>query len=346
MANKRVYYATQIVQLQPVKAETTSDSFTPDTGGYVTPQGLQSVGMTTNFNLETLFQLGQQDLYDLVEGIPEIEVTLQKTLDGSRPLYLLCMGGTTSGGSNENIGTLANNRVNFKLGVYKDTQTAAEGNSETAVLCTGMYLSSIAYNLPLDGFATEDVTLVGNHKVWSGESTSTSWTEASPKTAKHAVRRINVDISGSDAIPTTIPGGKSAHFQSISVNANLGREAINELGRMAPYARYVKFPLEVTSEFVVTATAVDKIKADDFLSNTASCQLSKNLTDEPINVRICGTGANDWMKIDLGGKNKLTSVNYTGGGTGGDNATITYSYQTYNYLKVQVNGSFANVNPT
>jgi hypothetical protein len=38
--------------------------------------------------------------------------------------------------------------------------------------------------------------------------------------------------------------------------------------------------------------------------------------------------------IDLGTKNKLTSVNYTGGDTGGGNATITYSYQTFNYLKV------------
>lgn len=344
MANKRVYYATQIVQLQPVAANSTNDGFTPDTGGYVTPQGLQSVGMTTNFNLETLFQLGQQDLYDLVEGIPEIEVTLQKTLDGSRPLYLLCMGGTAGGGSGSNIGNLANNRVNFKLGVYQDTQTAAAGNSQTAVSCTGMYLSSIAYNLPLDGFATEDVTLVGNHKEWANASTTTNWTEANPKTAKHAVRRINVNIQGSD-IPADIPGGKNAHFQSISVNANLGREAINELGRMAPYARYVKFPLEVTSEFVVTATEVDKVKADDFLSNTSSCQLSKNLTDRTINVQICGTGTGDTMTIGLGGKNKLTSVNYTGGGTGGDNATITYSYQTYNYLTVSVAGSFANVNP-
>jgi hypothetical protein len=345
MANKRVYYATQVVQLLPVKADTTGDGFTLDAGGYVTPQGLQSVGMTTNFSLETFFQMGQQDLYDLVEGVPEIEVTLQKTLDGSRPLYLLCMGGTASDGSGLNIGELANNRVNFKLGVYDDTKTAAEGVSQNAVECTGMYLSSIAYNLPLDGFATEDVTLVGNHKEWASKNTNnTAWTQAAPKTAKSPVRRINVNIAGS-TIPGDIPNGTNAHFQSISVNANLGREAINELGKLAPYARYVKFPLEVTSEFVVTATEVDKVKADDFLG-AATCSATNNLTDHPIVIKVCGTGVGDTMDIDLGSKNKLTSVNYTGGGTGGDNASITYSYQTYNFLKVSVAGTFANVNPS
>jgi hypothetical protein len=49
------------------------------------------------------------------------------------------------------------------------------------------------------------------------------------------------------------------------------------------------------------------------------------------------------MQIDLGTKNKLTSVNYTGGDTGGGNATVTYSYQTFNFLKVTVAGTFANV---
>ena len=38
--------------------------------------------------------------------------------------------------------------------------------------------------------------------------------------------------------------------------------------------------------------------------------------------------------IDLGTKNKLTNVSYTGGDTGGGNATITYSYSNFNVLKV------------
>lgn len=341
MANKRIYYATQSVQLQPVNADS-NGGFT--LGTFVSPKGLQSVGMTTNFNLTQLFELGQQDLYDNVEGIPEVEVTLQKTLDGTLPLYLLCMGGTQANyGSGKKIGELANHRVNFKLGIFDDTKTAAEGNTNTAVLCTGMYLSSIGYTFPLDGFSTEDVTLVGNDKKWSSQSMAGGFSESTAQTAATAIRRINVNIAGS-TIPGDIPGGTAAHFQSINVRANLGREAINELGKMAPYARYVKFPLEITSEFVVTATEGDKVAADDYLGQ-GTCTSFKNLTDRQITIAVCGTGnaGANTMTIDLGPKNKLSSVNYTGGDTGGGNATVTYSYQTFNYLVVTVNGTFAAV---
>jgi hypothetical protein len=338
MANKRIYYATQSVQLQPIKAET-NGSFTP--GTYVSPKGLQSVGMTTNFNLTQLFELGQQDLYDNVEGVPEVEVTLQKTLDGTLPLYLICMGGVDgSGASGKKIGELANNRVNFKLGIFDDTKTAAELAASTAVECTGMYLSSIGYTFPLDGFATEDVTLVGNDKKWTASMTG-GFSETTPQTAKSAIRRVNVNIANS-TIPADIPNTTSAHFQSINVRANLGREAINELGKMAPYCRYVKFPLEITSEFVITATEGDKVTANDMLGE-AACSSFKNLTDRQITINVCGTGGSDTMSIDLGPKNKLTSVNYTGGDTGGGNAQVTYSYQTFNYLIVNVTNSFASI---
>lgn len=342
MANKRIYYATQSVQLMPVLANN-DGSFT--TGTYVSPKGLQSVGMTTNFNLTQLFELGQQDLYDNVEGVPEVEVTLQKTLDGTLPLYLICMGGTNGGGSGASIGSLANNRVNFKLGVFDDTKTAAADTTNTAVECTGMYLSSIGYTFPLDGFSTEDVTLVGNDKKWASKTMTGAFSEAADQqqTASSAVRRLNVNIANS-TIPGDIPQGASAHFQSINVRANLGREAINELGKMAPYCRYVKFPLEITSEFVITATEGDKVTADDMIAQ-GTCSSFKNLTDRTIVVAVCGTGTagTNTMTIDLGPKNKLTSVNYTGGDTGGGNATVTYSYQTFNYLKVNVNGTFASV---
>jgi len=38
--------------------------------------------------------------------------------------------------------------------------------------------------------------------------------------------------------------------------------------------------------------------------------------------------------INLGAKNKLSSVSYSGGDTGGGNATITYSYSNFNEMTV------------
>ena len=39
--------------------------------------------------------------------------------------------------------------------------------------------------------------------------------------------------------------------------------------------------------------------------------------------------------LDLGVKNKLSSVSYSGGDTGGGNVTVSYSYSNFNVLTVQ-----------
>lgn len=342
-ANKRIYYATQAVRLQPQNADGTS------VGSWLTPKGVQSVGMTTNFNLTQLFTMGQQELYDNVDGTPEVEVTMQKTVDGTLPLYLLCMGGSQQDGSGKQLAELSTNRVNFQLGVYADTVVKADGSPQHYVNCSGMYLSSIGYTFPIDGFAQEDVTLVGNNKAWASGAAFTTSAFASTVTAPSPVRRVNVNVAGSTLpygtagirVPANRAGG--AYFQSINVKANLGREAINELGTMAPYCRYVKFPLEITSEFAVIASDGDYVDANDFHDVTGCGNNYSNLVDHSILLKICGSGVNDELSLDLGPKNKLTSVNYTGGDTSGANATITYSFQTFNYFKVSVTGTFASV---
>ena len=45
-------------------------------------RGVQSVGITTNFNLEQVFQLGQLAVYEDVEEVPDIEVSVERVLDG------------------------------------------------------------------------------------------------------------------------------------------------------------------------------------------------------------------------------------------------------------------------
>ena len=371
-ANNRIYYASQAVTLQPQNSDGTS-IYGGGTSFYV-PQGLQSVGMTTNFNLEQVFQLGQLELYDNIENIPEVEVTLNKVLDGTPTLYLMCMGGSDgiTGSNDKDLAQLATNRVNFKLGIYKDTVTAATGTAVHWVTCSGMYLSSFNYTFPVEGNSTEEVTLVGNSKVWQSgnvlggppalaEFNRATVPESNPSrlgfsTAPSITRRYNISpetilptgLGRKGAIP--LPSGDPTdsvalrarpYVNNITISANLGREAIYELGRMAPYFRYVNFPVEVTSEFEVTASDGDRVDASDFIDKSG-CGISyKNLDDHPIRVVVCGSGTGDKLALDLGGKNKLTSVNYSGGDTGGGNATITYSYQTFNAFKVIASGTYA-----
>ena len=355
-ANNRIYYASQAVMLQPQNADGTAF------GSWMVPQGLQSVGMTTNFNLEQVFQLGQLELYDNLENVPEVEVTLNKVLDGTPTLYCMAMGGTdalSTWTTAKELAAVATNRVNFKLGIYPDTSVAATGTAAHWVTCSGMYLSAFTYTFPVEGNSTEEVTLVGNNKVWNSgnvlggapninEFKNLAGTRYDAK-APGIVRRYNVRLeesvlpTGAAGIP--IPSERAIsrpYVNSMSISSNLGREAIFELGRMAPYFRYVNFPVEVTSEFEVTASDGDKVDASDF-ADKLGCGVYSNLVDKEIKLVVCGTGVNDKLALDLGKKNKLTSVNYSGGDTGGGNATITYSFQTFNKFAVTASGSYSEV---
>ena len=382
MANTRVYYATQAVGLtprNPGNTEGEAEQF---------PKGLQSVGITTNFNLEQVFQLGQLEIYDNVENVPDVEVSLQKIADGSKFLYPICVEGTgatidanTPGDAfGKDIGAVSTNRVKVGLRIYKDTSTDAFEENDLGqvqpyglVTCSGMYLSSVAYTIPVEGFITEDVTLVGNSKIYSnntaagaGEGGSASADGGKTLSPLKIGRRIN--LSTQSILPTGTPdenkddnGGKMGaiainerdmpvgqegqkgrpYLQNINVSMDLGREAVFELGKFSPYARYATFPIEVSSEFEVLAESHDQVQARDFDEvNSCSDTEIKNLDDHRIKLVICGSGTDDNYIIDLGKKNKLTSVNYSGGDTGGGNATITYSYQTFNKFTVDASGSF------
>jgi hypothetical protein len=360
MANKRIYYAIQQVKL--------------GTGGNQTEvHGLQSVGMTTNFNLEQVFELGQLEIYQNIEEVPEIEVTLNKVLDGYPLIYTLATEkGTGLGTFVANSATLTgrqNARVDMELSIYDDTQQSAEGSSISVVNCSGMYVSSVSYTFPVDGNFTEDVTLVGNDKIWgtTGGTGAFDGNDDEPESLSGVGRRQFLDINAC-VFPVEIPGvandgsltdlsasglGLSTHFQNITVSCDLGREAINELGRFAPYHRFVTFPVEVTSEFEVLAITGDEINATedgyyttgDTVANnsTPSCAPRYNLRNQTIFLQTC-----EGTKIYLGRKNKLASVNYTGGDTGGGNVTVTYSYTTFNdFVVAHSGGSFyANVTPT
>ena len=156
MANNRIFYACQQVGLKPDGS----------TDGFAAIHGVQSVGITTNFNLSQVFELGQISIYENIEEIPDVEVTMSKVLDGTPPIY--CMA--TKGASTPTLSGRQNERSVFALAVWPDTNDSANGSPHSQVECSGMYVSSLAYNFPLEDNFSEDVTLVGNHKIWHGDS--------------------------------------------------------------------------------------------------------------------------------------------------------------------------------
>jgi len=392
MPNKRIFYASQSINLQPVSTGTanpvnyrnsTHYIKYEDGDDWVVPLGLQSAGVSTTFNSEPVSQLGTLQIYAQTETSPEVEVTLSKILDGTAPLYSICTAkvdpadDTILSSINADLTQVATNMVNVRIAVASDTGSAATGTANHHTLCERMYLSSVSFTFPVDGNATEEVTLVGTNKSWGTSVTLPGDAASTPYgTGTDAiVRRQYISVTGSvtaatrdgsdritsvpnnSILPVSLPrydvrgdGILQPHLQNITVNANFNRENINELGFFGPYYKYTTFPLEVTSEFEVIAVSGDLVAANDFEykdndgndASSFSCSTKyTNLKNEEIVVKICGNTTNDSLYLDLGKKNKLTSVNYTGGDTGGGNATITYSYQTFNKLNVIPVGTYA-----
>jgi hypothetical protein len=361
--NNRIYYAIQQIAMGPAGSE-------------VEIHGAQSIGITSNFNLEEIFELGQLALYENSETVPDVEVTAQKVLDGYPLIYQLA----TETGCSEDSGAIATGpdlagrqvgKTDVYLTIWPDDKlscgysgAAALDNACAELCCSGMYVSSVSYTFPVEGTFTEDVTLVGNNKRWRTPTVGGKFTtnEDSPAAPTGVGRRQDLNM-GSSIFPDDIPGitaqvfsgdsyvsggknerivgggegdsslaqGHNAHFSNITVSSDFGgRESIFELGSLKPYYRYINFPVEVTCELEVTATVGDCVVVDDNLGGEDEyCPTDSTLKNQKIRIVSC-----EGTTLDLGAKNKLQSVNYTGGDTGGGNVTITYSYSNFNDLVV------------
>ena len=342
MANKRVFYAVRQI------------GFSKDgLNAYTPAHGVQSVGVTTNFNLENVFELGQISLYENIENLPDIQVTAEKVLDGYPLLYHLATNGSLSA----SLSGRSTPKTTMAMSIFGDAQDSASGQPIAIVTMSGLFCSTLEYQFPVQGNCTESVTLVGNNKVWSTGVPfvfSGQFNNADTPSSVHVQRRqmvifdgptgiVSLDANGqtntslctilppdidgisSSGINNVIAGYRGAHIQNIRVQTNLGREELLELGRRTPYYRFVTFPIEVTCEIQTIMTTWDNVTARE----EGNDGLGNNLTNRTIKVRL-----QDSTYLNLGTQNKLLSVSMQGGDTGGGNVVCTYNYRNYNDLVV------------
>jgi hypothetical protein len=352
MANNRIYYPIQQIAFRK-----------PGTTVFREAHGVQSVSTTTTFNLEQAFQLAMLAIYENIEGVPDVEVTLTKVLDGYPPLFLLATASTALGGSlaGPTLAERAPAETIMQMGIWPETNNAVSASPNTYVEMSGLTVSSASFNFPSEDNFTEDLTLAGNVRVWDTYQSGAcpqGWaiTEAtgSPNFASNddapvgsggVNRRENMIFAttanqASDADYTRLPGdifGVTAggiksglvHVASITVSTDLAREDLFELGLRSPYAKTVTFPVEVTTDIEVTSVSGDQVTAIDDCAGAAICSTATNLADRIIRIATC-----EGTRIYLGEKNKLASVSYGGGDAGGGNVSVTYSYTTFNDFTV------------
>jgi hypothetical protein len=310
MPNQRTFYACQAVALTPqIPSPSNPDVYAPATQRFV--HGVQSIGFNSTFNVENIFELGQLELYDTNLTSAEVEVTIEKVLDGFKTSWgIICNGST-------DLAVAAKNRVDLNFVVFADTGNAGKTGPEISIQCTGMYVNNVTYSFPVEGNPTESVTLIGDNKSWgAGSLTVPANVIAGTETAA-VLKRSNITVNA--------PGG--ARKQNCTLSLSLNREPVYQLGQFAPYARFATYPLEVTAE------------VEELLITSGQDSFNEG-TDEPVaqNSSISVTAGT--LIVDLGNRCFLSSTSQSGGDASGGNATLTNSYTTYNTFTVTDTGAF------
>lgn len=375
--NNRILYSCQVPSINRCGAgKDSTNNANHYAQGMV--HGVQSIGITTNFNLEQAFELGQIEIYENIEGTPDVEVTMEKVIDGYPLMYLMASTGVTG---TDASGLLARSKqqCDVSLGIFGEEfdnvaeATANNGDAEAQVYMSGMYISSISYNFPVDGNCTESITLVGNNKEWltstdvymSGEAVDSFDGLDAPlgfgvsgapsggiqrredilleySFLPAAIQGVNGSGMGNAYKPTTPPTtAGSAGFTASGLGVHIQSVSIS-----TDFSREDIFELGRKTPFYRPASFPVEVSCE-IEAVTASGDFITALEAGNPDLYILPTSGNNTgeeniffclragMTFDLGNKNRLSSVSYGGADATGGNAACTYSYTNFNSLDVK-----------
>ncbi len=327
VTRNRLFYPVTAVGIAPDGSTT-----------YTRLKGLRSAGITTRFNMTHIFELGQIAEYEAVEDTPDVEVTLEKSLDGAPLIY----HSMTQQATDPSLVGRSAARCSVALSFFTETQNSASGTPLSQVYMSGMFCNSLTYNFPLQGGFTESVTAAGNHKQWLSSSFTFTGGFTNTDTPPSGIQKREMFRLGSGTsyciLPTDLPGVNSQgyvvpnadgsfpiHIQNARVSTNLGRTPLYELGRYIPYFRTVDFPVEVRTDFEIMSLIGDQ----------KSCtETGNNITSNQITLKI-----NDSTTWNMGASNKCVSISDTGGNAqvGGGSRTLAFSYVNFSTMTVTAN---------
>lgn len=345
--NRRLYYGCLAVAFCKIGSNTFTKAF-----------AVEGASMTTSFNLDYVFELGQVEVYQILEGVPDITIELTKAMDGTPPLYCLATNGATS----PSLAGRGSTGTIFGMATFSEQQDAASGNPLREVTCSGAFHSSFGFQFNIEGAFKETMTLVGNNKVWATGSfklanlfngqdsppniatsggvqqrqnmvfsfptgvTYTLDTNGQVETKLATILPPDIEgISSSGTNNTDTAGFFTAYLQSINVTVDLQRENLLQLGRKIPYFRYPRFPVECRTEIEAYVSQWDNVSATE----AGTDGLGNNLTNRTIVLRT-----QDGLVVNMGKKNILENVAMQGGGVDGSLLTARYSYVTQSFCTV------------
>ena len=336
MASNRVYYAVQRATLTRCDSAgaTSITGADAETTAYpaMASSMIQSVGISSSLDYEQIFELGRLQIFQNVEGIPSVEVTVERALainDVQAAIDATYPQGTMWHLAGNSTTAAAAQRFNL------DMQTAADEGTLSAegfVRCTGLYMSNYTLNFNLEGASTESATFVGNDIKWS----TGSITPVASLSASAAIQSYTAHPDANSGVldRKTFTGGDLdiSKLQSATFSVSMDREDLLQLGSKTPYFRAASFPVETTLELEYLAT-----------KDANGYTINENALNSGCDV---GAGISSGDHIKAGnrtfkfGAMNWTGSSYSGGDAGGGNATISFNYQGFNFLEIGTNTDY------
>ena len=148
MASNRVYYAVHRAAICPCNSANGDNVTSLTTAGFASSL-IQSVGITTSLEYEQLFELGRLQIFENVEGIPSVEITLERAIGVYSGSDSSTLDGFTSDGTlwnlcGNSVSTASTRRFNINMQTATDDTFVKFGSftSEPTVVEGAMYYNS------------------------------------------------------------------------------------------------------------------------------------------------------------------------------------------------------------
>lgn len=332
--NNRIFYACQAVYVD---------------GTYL--QNVQAVGIDYSADSIGISDTGRSQQQKSLYSKPEITISIQREVNTAAvPFYA-----PTSVTSYENAYILKNGNLGtsgwdsssllkeYAIEVAYGSDDLS-GNIESTTL-KHCLLTEVSYEISVDGRMTENLSFVTRNLIKSGSAAAPI---ATPLTGT-IFKRQHLDVENEEFIlPSEVKSvvdvannddpsiDVARAVQSISINATFDYGEMTDIGKWRGSNqtslpteqnkwKHITTPISVGCE--ITAIVRKSIVQNILIKDT---NFAGTFSDPDREIKIVMGQESSKFVIDLGKKNYLTGISFSGGDTGGGNVEATFSYANTN----------------
>ena len=330
--NNRIFYACQAVYVD---------------GTYL--QNVQAVGIDYSADATGISDTGRTQQQRSLYSKPEITISIQREVNtAALPFY--APASVTSYANayilkNGNLGTSGWDSSSLLKEYSIEVAYGSDdlsGNIESTTL-KHCLLTEVSYEISVDGRMTENLSFVTRNLIKTGSAAAPI---ATPLTGT-IFKRQHLDVENEEFIlPSEVKSvvdvendegvDVARSVQSISINAAFDYGEMSDVGKWRGSNqtslpteqnkwRYITTPIGITCE--ITAIVRKSIEQNILIKDT-NFMGTFPTPDREIKI-VMGQESSKFV-IDLGKKNYLTGISFSGGDTGGGNVEATFSYANTN----------------